>query len=92
LSGKKRKGIAGLSTLGKRNGENIATVQKGVRHRRVSTTIDIYGHLDQRDADEAISRLPESEGPEELWSALSEEERGKFTKLLKALQGGPRTR
>lgn len=44
-----------------RGGENIAAVQKLMRHRRVQTTVDIYGHLDQKDADAAIGRLPGSE-------------------------------
>jgi len=75
-----------------RRGENMAVVQKAMRHSSIKTTVDIYGNLNQRDADEAIRRLydTEEQGPQsdqvqrlvETLATLSEEQREALAEAL----------
>ena len=40
-----------------KRGRNLAQVQKAMRHRSITTTVDIYGHLDTADVEEAVAAL-----------------------------------
>ena len=40
-----------------KRGRNLAQVQKAMRHSKIATTVDIYGHLDQEDVEAAVGSL-----------------------------------
>ena len=56
-----------------KNGNNLAYVQKAMRHSRIATTVDIYGHLDQQAVEEAVDSLNGGQAKQEAIKVLSEQ-------------------